>query len=254
MINRILISNDDGVYAEGINTLYDVISKDYPDTFVIAPDRNQSAASHSLTLENPLRVQKINKPKFIAVKGTPTDSVYLGINQLLNPRPDIVISGINHGANLGDDVIYSGTVAAATMGRNLKYPAIAVSLCGSTHFMTAARFTLKLLEMIECCPIKRQQLLNVNVPDIEYGRVKGIMVTRLGAREEAQSVIVDKDVRGQFMYWVGPQGKVRDSKEGSDFWAIEHDYVSVTPLHIDLTSYASMDDLYCWVDRITAEF
>ena len=165
-----------------------------------------------------------------------------------------MISGINHGANLGDDVIYSGTVAAATMGRNLKYPAIAVSLCGSTHFMTAARFTLKLLEMIECCPIKRQQLLNVNVPDIEYGRVKGIMVTRLGAREEAQSVIVDKDVRGQFMYWVGPQGKVRDSKEGSDFWAIEHDYVSVTPLHIDLTSYASMDDLSCWVDRITAEF
>lgn len=243
MIKRILVSNDDGVYSEGINTLYDELSSYYKDTFVIAPDRNQSAASHSLTLENPLRIQKINKPQFIAVKGTPTDSVYLGINQLLNPKPDIVISGINHGANLGDDVIYSGTVAAATMGRNLKYSPIAISLCGTTHFKSAARYLLKILKMIEYCPMFNNQILNINVPDLEYERIKGIKVTRLGTREAANSVIVDRDIRGQFMYWVGLQGKAQDCDIGTDFWAVENGYVSITPLKVDLTSYEAIDEL-----------
>lgn len=250
MIKRILISNDDGIYSEGINTLFNYVSEVYPDTHVIAPDRNHSAASNALTLENPLRIQRINKVNFTAVKGTPTDSVYLGINQLLKPRPDIVLSGINHGPNLGDDVIYSGTVAAATVGRHLEYTPIAISLCGNTHFETAARYTLKILEMIESCPMRKGQILNINIPNVEYERVKGIMVTRLGQREEAESVIADKDVRGQAIYWVGPQGKMKDFAEGTDFYAIMQNYVSITPLQIDLTSYQSLEDLSMWSKRI----
>ncbi len=135
---RVLISNDDGIYSTGIRVLYNELSRIYKDTWISAPDRNQSAASHALTLENPLRVQVLENDHFLAVRGTPTDSVYLAINELLKPRPNVVISGINHGANLGDDVIYSGTVAAATAGRSLGLPAIAISLCGSKHFETAA--------------------------------------------------------------------------------------------------------------------
>ncbi|MGN1393311.1 MAG: 5'/3'-nucleotidase SurE [Succinivibrionaceae bacterium] len=247
---KILISNDDGVYAEGINTLFDSLNKIYSDVYVVAPDRNQSAASHSLTIEYPLRIQYINKKNFIAVKGTPTDSVYLAINKLLETKPNIVISGINEGANLGDDVIYSGTVAAAMEGRNLGFPAIAISLVGSTHYETAAYFLLKILEKVEFCPIPNNQILNVNVPDLPINEIKGLKITRLGSRFAPNIVVTQKDLRGKNIYWVGPQGEVMDRDQDTDFWAIEHNYVSVTPLHIDLTSYAVIDDLRNWCNNI----
>lgn len=247
---RVLISNDDGVYAEGIETLYDVISEYYPDTWVVAPDRNQSAASHSLTLDNPLRVQKINRQNFIAVKGTPTDSVYLAINQLLKPKPKIVLSGINLGPNLGDDVIYSGTVAAAMEGRNLGLPALAISLCGHKNYKTAAHYALKLLNSIHVCPIPENQIINVNVPDLPLDEIKGVLVTKLGRRYSSEIVVPSKDLRGESIYWVGPQGDVLDNSENTDFWAVANGFVSLTPLHIDLTSYNVMDDLCSWVERI----
>lgn len=247
---HILISNDDGIYSEGINTLYRYIKNIYPNTKVVAPDRNQSAASHSLTLEYPLRIQKIHNDDFIAVKGTPTDSVYLAINELLIPKPDIVISGINSGANLGDDVIYSGTVAAAMEGRNLGLPAMAISLVGKKHYETASYYCLKLLDKIDICPIPQNQILNVNVPDLPLDKIKGIKITRLGRRKSSESVIRDKDLRGEDIFWVGPQGDVLDSSQNTDFWAIENGYISVTPLHIDLTSYECMDDLTNWTNVI----
>lgn len=247
---RILISNDDGVYAEGISRLYDAVSAEYPDTFVVAPDRNQSAASHSLTLDYPLRTQEILKKNFTAVRGTPTDSVYLALNSLLKPRPDVVVSGINEGANLGDDVIYSGTVAAAMEGRGCRYPALAVSLCGTRHYDTAAAFVMRILRKIEETPLPGQQILNVNVPDLPLSEIKGMMVTRLGRRQNAESIIEARDLRGVPIYWVGPQGKPVDRERDTDFWAVEHGYVSVTPLHIDLTAYNSLDDLTGWADMV----
>ena len=191
---NILISNDDGVYAEGIDVLYAYLKKAGHKVKVVAPDRNQSAASHSLTLEYPLRVQKINKEDYLAVKGTPTDSVYLAVNSLLDTKPDIVISGINNGANLCDDVIYSGTVAAAVEGRNLGLPAIAVSLCGNTHYDTAAEIVGRIIDRIEECPIPSDRILNINVPDLPVEQVKGVRVTRLGRRMSSESVIEEKDL------------------------------------------------------------
>lgn len=248
--SRILISNDDGVFAEGIDILYKTVVAKYPDTWVIAPDRNQSAASHSLTLEYPLRVQQINRPNFIAVKGTPTDSVYLAINQLLTPKPKIVLSGINHGPNMGDDVIYSGTVAAAMEGRNLGMPALAISLCGYKHYDTAAYFVMKLLQSIELCPMPENQIININVPDLPIEQIKGMLVTRLGRREAPDIVVPAQDLKGEPIYWVGPQGAVLDNGKSTDFWAVANGYVSLTPLHIDLTSYAVFDDLNSWLGRM----
>ncbi|WP_019000889.1 5'/3'-nucleotidase SurE [Succinimonas amylolytica] len=247
---RILISNDDGIYAEGINRLYEQVSSEYPDTWVVAPDRNQSAASHSLTLDNPLRTQEIFKKNFTAVRGTPTDSVYLALNSLLNPRPDLVISGINEGANLGDDVIYSGTVAAAMEGRWCRYPALAVSLCGSRFYDTAAAFVIRILRKIQETPLPGQQILNVNVPDLPLSQIKGIMVTRLGRRKNSESIIESQDLRGAPIYWVGPQGSPVDRDKDTDFWAVENGYVSVTPLHVDLTAYNSLDDLGDWAGMV----
>ncbi len=247
---RILISNDDGVYARGINVLFEAIHSEYDDVWVVAPDRNQSAASNSLTLDYPLRTQDVFKEHFTAVRGTPTDSVYLAINELLTPRPDIVISGINQGANLGDDVIYSGTVAAAMEGRGCCFPPIAVSLLGNKNYETAAYFVLKLLRKISESPLPKQQVLNMNVPDLPLSEIRGMLITRLGRRKNADSIVKDKDLRGENIYWVGPQGKAIDKTEGTDFWAVENNFVSVTPLHVDLTAYQSLEDLSNWVDTI----
>ncbi len=246
---RILISNDDGIYAEGIEVLYQQLRELYEDIWVVAPDRNQSAASHSLTLDNPLRIQPLNRKNFIAVKGTPTDSVFIAVNQLLDPKPNIVVSGINLGANMGDDVIYSGTVAAATEGRNLGLPAIAVSLCGHEHYWTAAYFALQILMHVAECPIPTNQILNINVPDLPLEEVKGIKVTRLGKRASSEIVVPAKDLRGSPIYWIGPQAPAIDRSEDTDFWAIEHGYVSVTPLQIDLTAYSSMEDVSHWLAK-----
>lgn len=246
----ILISNDDGIYAKGINVLYETIAKRYPSVYVVAPDRNQSAASHCLTIEYPIRVQPLPQTNFIAVRGTPTDSVYLAVNELINPMPKVVLSGINEGPNLGDDVIYSGTVAAATTGRWLGLPAVAISLCGRNNYDTAAFFALKILTNLSTCPMPSNQILNVNVPDIPLSEIKGIKITRLGTRAASDSVIKALDPRGKTVYWVGPQGKAVDCAEDTDFFAVRNGYVSVTPLHIDLTSYRVLDELSSWANHL----
>ena len=249
---RILVSNDDGVHAEGIRVLSEAL-RACGEVVVVAPDRNRSGASHSLTLEVPLRVTRLDASSFhgikgYAVKGTPTDCVHLAVNELLRPEPDMVVAGINHGANLGDDVIYSGTVAAATEGRHLGFPSIAVSLVGKTHFASAAHYAAQLVRGLMVHPLPADQILNVNVPDLPLEQIKGIRVTRLGNRHRAESVIRTEDPRGQPVYWIGPPGNQQDAGEGTDFAAIEQGYVSITPLTIDMTAYGSLSTLGAWLD------
>ncbi len=244
---RILVSNDDGVHAEGIRALSEALAA-CGEVIVVAPDRNRSGASHSLTLEVPLRVTRIAETGYHAVKGTPTDCVHLAVNELVRPEPDMVVAGINHGANLGDDVIYSGTVAAATEGRHLGFPSLAISLVGKTHFATAAHYAAQLVRGMMVHPLPADQILNVNVPDLPLDQIKGIRVTRLGNRHRAESVICSKDPRGQPIYWIGPPGSQQDAGEGTDFAAIEQGYVSITPLTIDMTAYSSLAGLGAWLD------
>ncbi|RQM64687.1 5'/3'-nucleotidase SurE [Aeromonas enteropelogenes] len=244
---RILVSNDDGVHAEGIRVLSEALGA-CGEVIVVAPDRNRSGASHSLTLEVPLRVTRIGETGFHAVKGTPTDCVHLAVNELVRPEPDMVVAGINHGANLGDDVIYSGTVAAATEGRHLGYPSIAISLVGKTHFATAAHYAALLVKGLMKYPLPADQILNVNVPDLPLDQIKGIRVTRLGNRHRAESVICTEDPRGQPIYWIGPPGSQQDAGDGTDFAVIEQGYVSITPLTIDMTAYDSLSGLGAWLD------
>ncbi|WP_421245769.1 5'/3'-nucleotidase SurE [Aeromonas sanarellii] len=244
---RILVSNDDGVHAEGIRALSEALTA-CGEVIVVAPDRNRSGASHSLTLEVPLRVTRIAETGYHAVKGTPTDCVHLAVNELVRPEPDMVVAGINHGANLGDDVIYSGTVAAATEGRHLGFPSLAISLVGKTHFATAAHYAAQLVRGMMLHPLPADQILNVNVPDLPLDQIKGIRVTRLGNRHRAESVICTEDPRGQSIYWIGPPGSQQDAGEGTDFAAIEQGYVSITPLTIDMTAYSSLASLGAWLD------
>ncbi len=244
---RILVSNDDGVHAEGIRALSEALAA-CGEVIVVAPDRNRSGASHSLTLEVPLRVTRITETGYHAVKGTPTDCVHLAVNELVRPEPDMVVAGINHGANLGDDVIYSGTVAAATEGRHLGFPSLAISLVGKTHFATAAHYAAQLVKGMMVHPLPADQILNVNVPDLPLDQIKGIRVTRLGNRHRAESVICSEDPRGQPIYWIGPPGSQQDAGEGTDFAAIEQGYVSITPLTIDMTAYSSLAGLGAWLD------
>ncbi|HAT6345742.1 5'/3'-nucleotidase SurE [Aeromonas hydrophila] len=244
---RILVSNDDGVHAEGIRALSEALAA-CGEVIVVAPDRNRSGASHSLTLEVPLRVTRIAETGYHAVKGTPTDCVHLAVNELVRPEPDMVVAGINHGANLGDDVIYSGTVAAATEGRHLGFPSLAISLVGKTHFATAAHYAAQLVRGMMVHPLPADQILNVNVPDLPLDQIKGIKVTRLGNRHRAESVICSEDPRGQPIYWIGPPGSQQDAGEGTDFAAIEQGYVSITPLTIDMTAYSSLAGLGAWLD------
>ena len=246
---KILVSNDDGVHADGIRILSEAL-RQIADVVVVAPDRNHSGASHSLTLENPLRLESMAHNDFIAVKGTPTDCVHLAVNALLSPLPDMVVSGINHGANLGDDVIYSGTVAAATEGRHLGLPAMAVSLVGSEHFASAAHYACRLVQGLMRNPLPADQILNVNVPDLPLAQIKGIRVTRLGCRHPAEAVIVEQDPRGRPIYWIGPPGASQDAGEGTDFAAVEAGYVSITPLQIDITAYRHMDGLQEWIREL----
>jgi len=179
-----------------------------------------------------------------------TDSVYLAVNSLLPSKPDIVVSGINNGANLCDDVIYSGTVAAAVEGRNLGLPAIAVSLCGSVHYDTAAAVVCRIIERIDECPIPSDRILNINVPDLPMSAIRGVRVTRLGRRMSSESVIEEKDLRGHPIYWIGPQAEALDKAEDTDIYAVSEGYVSVTPLHIDLTAYQVLDDLSGWISKV----
>ena len=240
-------SNDDGYLAEGLNALANAL-REHAEISVVAPDRNRSAASNSLTLEMPLRAYATDNG-FIKVDGTPTDCVHLAITGLLDHEPDMVFAGINHGSNLGDDVLYSGTVAAATEGRFLGLPAIAISLVGSNpiHFETAADVAVTLLKQLVKKPLPKDTILNVNVPDVALKDLKGFKATRLGQRHKSEPVIKSKDPRGRIIYWVGPPGAEQDAGPGTDFYAINEGYVSVTPLQIDLTRYESIDALASWL-------
>jgi 5'-nucleotidase len=244
---RILVSNDDGYLATGINVLTAALEA-VADVVVVAPDRNRSAASNSLTLSSPLRVQKNGENRF-AVNGTPSDCVHLALTGFLDFEPDLVVSGINHGANLGDDVIYSGTVAAAMEGRFLGLPTIAVSLVGRdlTHFDTAARVATNMVRRLDRSPLASDVILNVNVPDVPFAALKGIRSARLGFRHKSEPVIRSQDPHGRTIYWIGPAGPGQDAGEGTDFHAISEGAVSVTPLKVDLTRHDTLPKLQDWL-------
>lgn len=247
---RILLSNDDGVYAKGILVLQQALAEIATVT-TVGPDRNCSGASNSLTLLNPLRTQQLDNG-FIAVNGTPTDCVHLAISQLCDKTPDLVVAGINHGANLGDDVLYSGTVAAATEGRHLGLPAIAVSLASrdEDHFATAAYVTVKVIQQLKSHPLPADQILNINVPGVALNELKGIQVTRLGRRHKAETMTSTTDPWGRRIFWYGSLGPELDAGEGTDFYAIANGYASVTPLQIDMTAYRSLQPLEQWLEGI----
>jgi len=247
---KILVSNDDGVYAPGIAALAEVLSENN-DVTVIAPDRNCSGASNSLTLDRPLRVTKATNG-YLSVNGTPTDCVHLAITGMLDFEPDIVMSGINEGSNMGDDVIYSGTVAAATEGRYLGYPAMAFSLSGPhyDYYDTAAKVARHLLAHVQKHPLAPDTILNVNIPDIPFTHINGYKITRLGNRHRAEPAIAAKDQRGRTVYWVGPAGMEEDAGPGTDFHAVRNNFVSITPLQIDLTRYSALDELKTWIEKI----
>ena len=247
---RILLSNDDGCRAPGLRCLHEHLQGSHEVT-VVAPDRNRSGASNSLTLLNPLRIER-HADGVICVDGTPTDCVHLALTGLLKEAPDMVVSGINSGANLGDDTLYSGTVAAAMEGRHLGYSAIAVSSAAIApkHYETAARVTLRLIERLQEDPMPGDTILNVNVPDIPWDALQGYEVTRLGNRHRAEGVIPGKDPRGRTIYWIGAAGGQDNSGPGTDFHAINHNRVSITPLLVDLTRYAAMERLNSWVREL----
>ncbi len=249
-----LISNDDGLSARGIGVLAERIGQLGRIT-IVAPDRNCSGASNSLTLESPIRTREV-EPGVHRVSGTPTDCVHLALTGLLSEDPDMVISGINHGANLGDDVIYSGTVAAAMEGRFLGLPAVAVSLVFDerpTHFETAAEAAARLVEQLSRDPLPADTILNVNVPDRPWSEIKGFEVTRLGHRHRAEPCIETLDPRGRPMYWVGPAGAEQDAGPGTDFDAIRRGYISVTPIHVDLTRYQALEQVAGWISAIATD-
>jgi 5'-nucleotidase len=245
---RILLSNDDGYFAPGLAALAEALSA-LAEITVVAPERDRSGASNSLTLDRPLQVRRSHNGYFY-VNGTPTDCVHLGVTGLLDNLPDMVVSGINHGANMGDDTIYSGTVAAATEGFLLGIPSIAVSLASKSagNYATAARVASELVERASRRPLAFPILLNVNVPDVPYDQLAGTEVTRLGRRHKAEPVIKQINPRGETVYWVGAAGNAQDAGEGTDFHAIASRRVSITPLQIDLTQYAKLDNVRDWLD------
>jgi 5'-nucleotidase len=247
---KILISNDDGFRAEGLRALTEALAP-LADVTVVAPDRNRSGASNSLTLDMPLRVQAFDKDRYLVANGTPTDCVHLAISGLFDYDHDMVVSGINDGANLGDDVLYSGTVAAAIEGRFLGLPAIAVSLVtqatSGQHFDTAARIAAELVMRVQRSPLHQATILNVNVPDVPYQALKGYRATRLGFRHRSEPIVRASDPRGRPVYWVGPAGLGEDAGEGTDFDAVAQGFVSVTPLQIDLTRHAMIEDVHNWL-------
>jgi 5'-nucleotidase len=248
---KILLANDDGYRAEGLRFLREALTGVAPLT-VVAPDRNCSGASHSLTLEVPLRVQQVDADTWYVINGTPTDCVHLAITGLFDFEFDMVVSGVNDGANLGDDVLYSGTVAAAIEGRFLGLPTVAVSLVAEgagtgPHFATAARVARELVERLLAKPLHRSMILNVNVPDLPYERLQGFEVTRLGHRHRAKPAVRGRDPRGREIFWVGAAGAGQDAGPGTDFHAVANGFVSVTPLQVDLTRHAAIDSVRDWL-------
>lgn len=248
---NILVSNDDGIDAPGMKILARKLAE-VADVSVVAPAQDHSGASNSLTLDRPIRIER-RTDKEIRVFGTPTDCVHIAITGLLGQQPDMVVSGINNAANLGDDVIYSGTVAAAMEGRFLGYPAIAVSLCrrtGEAHYESAATAARLLLEQLSKDPLPADTILNVNVPDVPWNEIRGFEVTRLGHRHCSEPAIPIQDPRGRPLFWIGPPGPEEDAGGGTDFDAVRRDYVSITPIHVDLTRYQALEQVGQWVSKL----
>lgn len=246
---RILVSNDDGYFAPGIAALASALSE-VGEVTVVAPERDRSGASNSLTLDRPLSLRQAANGYYF-VNGTPTDCVHLAVTGMLDHLPDMVVSGINHGANMGDDTVYSGTVAAATEGYLLGVPSLAVSLVSknATDFSAAARVARDLAERFKREPFRAPVLLNVNVPDLPYEALRGQRITRLGKRHKAEPVIRSVTPRNETVYWVGAAGQAADAGEGTDFHAIAEGVVSITPLQIDLTHFKLMDPVGEWLSR-----
>jgi len=244
---RILLSNDDGYFAPGLAALAEAL-RPFADITVVAPERDRSGASNSLTLDRPLILRQA-PGGFYYVNGTPTDCVHLAVTGMLDHQPDMVISGINHGANMGDDTIYSGTVAGATEGYLLGVPSLAVSLAShhGKYLDTAAQVVVDLVQRIQASPPAEPMLLNVNVPDCPREDIRGVQVTRLGRRHKAESVVKTVNPRGQTVYWVGAAGAAQDAGEGTDFHAVAKGFVSVTPLQMDLTRFSQMEGVSQWL-------
>ena len=244
---KILLSNDDGYFAPGLAALAQALAP-LAEITVVAPERNRSGASNSLTLDRPLTVRKASNG-FYYVNGTPTDCVHLAVTGLLQELPDMVISGINDGANMGDDTIYSGTVAAAMEGYLLDIPSIAISMSqhNAQHFETAARVVVDLVQRYTEKAFPPPVLMNVNVPDVPYEQIKGMQITRLGKRHKAESVIKSASPRGEPVYWVGAAGAAQEAGPGTDFYAVENNLISITPLQVDLTHNGQIDALKAWL-------
>jgi 5'-nucleotidase len=247
---RVLVSNDDGVDAPGIRILAEGLRAAGHEVLVVAPDRDRSGASNSLTLDAPVRVVQLDAQHW-RVHGTPTDCVHVAITGMLEAEPDIVVSGINTCANLGDDVIYSGTVAAAMEGRFLGLPAVAMSLAmgegSKRHYETAARAAVEIVARLAADPLPADTILNVNVPDLPWDDVRGFEVTRLGHRHRAEACIPQQDARGRHWWWIGAAGPEADAGAGTDFHAIRSGHISITPIHVDLTRYQALDQVASWV-------
>jgi 5'-nucleotidase len=245
---KILVSNDDGYQSPGLLALAAAL-RVIAEVVVVAPERDRSGSSNSLTLDVPLRASR-TESGFIRVDGTPTDCVHLAITGLLDDEPDLVVAGINHGPNLGDDVLYSGTVAAATEGRFLGLPAIAISMDAHEprNLGTAARVAVRLVEHLRAAPLEPNLILNVNVPDRPFDDLAGFAATRLGHRHKAEPVVTSKDPRGRTIYWVGTAGPEQDAGPGTDFHAVRNGFVSVTPLQVDLTRHAALEPLGRWLE------
>jgi 5'-nucleotidase len=244
---KILVSNDDGYQARGLRVLTDYLRR-VAQVTVVAPDRDRSGSSNSLTLDVPLRAERMDDG-VVRVAGTPTDCVHLAITGLLDEEPDMVVAGLNAGPNLGDDVLYSGTVAAATEGRFLGRPAMAVSMDSfrPQHLETGGRIALELVQRLTRAPLEPDVILNVNIPDLPYERLSGMQVTRLGHRHKAEPVVKGLDPRGREIFWVGPAGAEQDAGPGTDFYALRNGFVSITPLQVDLTRHAALDRLQQWL-------
>ena len=246
---KILLSNDDGYFAPGLSVLASHLAK-LAEITIVAPERNRSGASNSLTLDRPVSVKKASNG-FFYVNGTPTDCVHIALTGLMDSIPDMVISGINDGANMGDDTIYSGTVAAAMEGFLLDIPSFAVSMSqhDAKHFETAARVAVELVQHYQKTGFASPTLLNINVPDVPYDELKGRTITRLGKRHKAEPVMQLKTPRGEVVYWVGAAGQPNDGGEGTDFYAVAHQQVSISPIQVDLTKHSQMNELKNWLSK-----
>lgn len=252
---QVLVSNDDGVDAPGIRALAEGLRAAGHDVLTVAPDRDRSGASNSLTLDMPVRVSRLDERTW-RVYGTPTDCVHVAITGMLENEPDIVVSGINNTANLGDDVIYSGTVAAAMEGRFLGLPSVAVSLVtvdhAGRHYETAARAAAEIIARLRVDPLPADTMLNVNVPDLPWDEVAGFEVTRLGNRHRAEPCVQQEDPRGRQWWWIGAAGAEQDAGPGTDFHAVRTGHISITPIQVDLTRYPALDQVAGWVDGLVA--